>query len=72
MAQRNIITNNPLWATEPNRVVKFKKNNFFLFFAKNQCKYIGIGDIWPEQVGTSHFRPSMGPKTAKNGHFGQF
>ena len=49
-----------------------KKKKFFLFFAKNQCKYIGIGDIWPEQVGTSHLWPSTGPKTAKNGHFGQF
>ena len=58
-----------LWAS---RVVKFKKKKFFLFFAKNQCKYIGIGDIWPEQVGTSHLWPSTGPKTAKNGHFGQF
>ena len=66
------VRNPSLWATEPNRVVKFKKKTFFLFFAKKQCKYIGIGDIWQEQVGTSHFRPSTGPKTAKNGHFGQF
>ena len=61
-----------LWTTEPNRVVKFKKNNFFLFFAKNQCKYIGIGDIWPEQVGTSHFRAPMGPKIAILGSFSKF
>ena len=61
-----------LWATEPNRVVKFKKKKIFPFFDKNQCKYIGIDDIWPEQVGTSHFRPPMGPKTAKNGHYWLF
>ena len=63
---------NTLWATEPNRVVKFKKKKIFPFFDKNQCKYIGIDDIWPKQVGTSHFRPPMGPKTAKNGHYWLF
>ena len=50
--------------------LNLKKN--FPFFDKNQCKYIGIDDIWPEQVGTSHLWPSTGFKTAKNGHFGQF
>ena len=62
----------PLWTTEPNRVVKFKKKFFFLFLAKNHYNYMGEGHFRPEQVGTSHFRAPMGPKTAKNGHFGQF
>ena len=61
-----------LWTTEPNRVVKFKKIFFFLFLAKNHYNYMGEGHFRPEQVGTSHFRAPMGPKTAKNGHFGQF
>ena len=59
----------PLWTS---RVVKFKKKFFFLFLAKNHYNYMGEGHFRPEQVGTSHFRAPMGPKTAKNGHFGQF
>ena len=58
--------NQPLWATEPYRVVKLKKKKICRFFCINHYIYIWVGDIRPKLVGSSLFRASTTPKTGQN------